>query len=247
MFGNCKGKLRAAAAAAKRSFSLAFALAAAVSLIACYDVQISVTKRGSRPAPLAEQAPSASLHEAQTAGVTQPPLIAQPSDAAQADWLAREAGPETFDARRLEAEAARLSNEMRRQNGRAELAYSARLAHAARAHSEEMARLGYLSHESPAAQSRTVADRLREAGLGYHRVAENISWQPCWAAFWSDGRKEAYMWAQVAANAVRRWSESPGHRENLLRAEVSEFGLGAAIALPDGRPYVYLTQVFRQP
>ena len=247
MAGNCKGKLRAAARTAKRSLTGVVALAAVVSLVACYDVQISVTKKESRLAPVAKETPAASPLETRTAGLTPLARIAPPDDPGQAAWLAREAGAGTFDAQRLETEVARLSNEMRRQNGRAELAYSARLAQAARSHSEEMAKLGVLSHESPAPERQTVADRLKEVGLGFHMVAENISWQPCWGAFWSDGRKEAYTWGQVAANVVRGWSESPGHRKNLLRAEASEFGVGAAVALPEGRPYVYLTQVFREP
>jgi len=165
----------------------------------------------------------------------------------QAAWLARKAEVASFDADRLEAEVFRLTNELRRQHKLSPLHYNPRLAAAGRSHSQEMASLGYISHNSPTPGCRTPEERLARAGLGFRISAENIAYEPCLARFWTDGRAEYFTWGQVAANAVRHWAESEGHRENLLMKDVRELGVGAAIATSQGRPYVYLTQNFRAP
>ena len=165
----------------------------------------------------------------------------------QAAWLAQKADFASFNAERLEAEVSRLTNELRRQHKRSPLRINPKLARIARSHSQEMAQLGYISHNSPTPGRRTPEDRMAREGLGFRVSAENIAYEPCLARFWSDGRREFFSWGEVAANTVRHLSESSGHRENLLRRDVLEIGVGAAIASREGRPYVYLTQSFRAP
>jgi uncharacterized protein YkwD len=162
-------------------------------------------------------------------------------------WLGMSASCPTFDARRVEKEILRRANEFRIQAGRTPLSHNPALSEAARSHSEEMARTGKLSHNSNDPKRETMKERVALQGLGFRALAENIALEPCAIRYWSNGRVDLYTWAEVAANAVEHWSRSPGHRANLLRREVRELGVGAAIAEKDGRPYVYITQNFRTP
>src|SRR5207302_8496186 len=67
-----------------------------------------------------------------------------------------------------------LVNEERTQRGIAALAWDARLVPVARAHSEEMLRLKYFSHQSPTTGS--PLDRLKAARITYSRAGENLAY-----------------------------------------------------------------------
>jgi uncharacterized protein YkwD len=122
----------------------------------------------------------------------------------------------------------RWTNVERLAAGLAPMVWSEVLARAARAHSGEMARLGYFSHLSPDPQNSTPMRRVRNAGLAAPSlmVGENIA-----KGDWQDSR---------ARRAVRAWMESQKHRENLMRPAFRFIGVGVAW---DGRNY-YITQVF---
>jgi uncharacterized protein YkwD len=239
--GNCKEKLgrpRAPARRATRSLGVLLVSTVLAALSGCRP-----RPPGPSPAPVhLAQEPQAA--EAPENGSTPGREDVQDGPSA---WLAREARPETFDAALLEREIVRLTNRLRRQQGRPALRGNAALTKTARSHSLEMARLDYFSHRSPTPERRSAQDRLAKSGLGFRVLAENIAKEPRVARFWSDGRLEWFTWGDVAANAVRHWCESPGHRANLLRRDVTETGVGAARSTRDGRPYVYLTQDFRAP
>jgi stress response protein SCP2 len=100
-----------------------------------------------------------------------------------------------------------------------------RLAAAAQGHSADMVRRTFFAHENP--DGAQVWDRAVAAGYTYRKVAENIAaGQP------------------TAADVVRGWMESPGHRANILDGELTQIGVGRA----DGGSYgVYWTQVFGTP
>lgn len=164
-----------------------------------------------------------------------------------AQWLGMAASWPTFDARRFEKEILRCANEFRIQHGRAPLSHNPVLSQVARSHSEEMARTGKLSHKSSVPKRKTMKDRVAIQGIGFRVLAENIALEPCAIRYWSDGRADLHTWKEVAANAIEHWSRSPGHRANLLRHEVTEQGVGAAIAEKDERPYLYITHNFRAP
>lgn len=87
------------------------------------------------------------------------------------------------------------------------------LARAARQHAREMAELGYMDHESPRAETRTVSQRLNQAGAVVQGVGENLALL--------SGVPD------VAAAAVSGWMDSPGHRRNLL-GEFTHAGFGVA-------------------
>jgi uncharacterized protein YkwD len=117
-----------------------------------------------------------------------------------------------------------LVNEERTQRGVAALEWDERLVPVARAHSEEMFKLKYFSHDSPVAGS--PFDRLKAAGITYSRAGENLAY------------------AQSVAVAHRALMDSPGHRENILRPEFTRIGIGAISAGPYGR---MITQLFLTP
>lgn len=121
-------------------------------------------------------------------------------------FLTESAGPVSDDRREV-AEAFRLLNEQRVRTGGAPLAWDGAAADAARAHGADMARRSYFDHESP--EGGTVMHRVSAAGArGYQAVAENIA-----------------MGQRSGAAVVASWMNSPGHRDNILKAHFAGAGL----------------------
>jgi uncharacterized protein YkwD len=130
--------------------------------------------------------------------------------------------------REIEARTVDLVNHVRREHGLDALTNQPKLNQVARAHSEDMAQRGYFSHVSP--EGKDVAHRVREHGLRYRRVAENIQM--------SRGTKDAVQ------AAIDSWMNSKSHREAILDPEVVETGVGVAVT-EEGQ--IYFTQVFMTP
>lgn len=127
-------------------------------------------------------------------------------------------------------------NAERAKNGASPLDWEGQLAAVARAHSEDMTRRGYYSHDSPEGQG--PSDRIDEAGYScwkgsHYGVAENITIET------TLGDPD-----RTAAEAVRGWMDSPGHRTNLLDTRYDRTGIGASFGTWRGYKAVYLTQVF---
>ncbi len=121
----------------------------------------------------------------------------------------------------------KLLNEERQAAGRKPLALDARLTTAAQAHSEDMRSHHFVAHVSP--RSGGPSDRARRAGISGGRITENLAQAST---------------PQLAHSGLL---ESPGHRANLLDAEVDHVGLGCAVAEPatPGQPRTLLiTQLF---
>ncbi|HMM93478.1 CAP domain-containing protein [Phycicoccus sp.] len=121
----------------------------------------------------------------------------------------------------------RLTNAERADAGCAPLAWSAKLASAAVAHSTDLATHDYFSHTSR--DGRTFSARITAAGYAWSRVAENIATgQPTPAA------------------VVASWMSSAGHRANILDCRLTQLGVGVARSAATGhRPY--WTQDFGTP
>jgi uncharacterized protein YkwD len=100
----------------------------------------------------------------------------------------------------------RLVNQERSLAGRPALVADDRLREVARAHGEEMFRLGYFAHDSPTAGS--PFDRLKRAGIKYAAAGENLAYAPTVEA------------------AHRGLMESPDHRRNILDPEFRRVGIG---------------------
>ena len=110
-------------------------------------------------------------------------------------------------------------NQVRAQHKLIELAPSADLARVARAHAEDMARRGYLSHVNPEGQN--PLQRTQAAGVaGFRLLAENIG-----ASTIAGDRLESI---------VAEWLRSRDHRENLLNPAFNTSGV-AIVEAADGR------------
>ena len=152
-------------------------------------------------------------------------------------------GPSDYEAYML-----RLVNEQRRKHSLPELRWNATLAGMARQHSEEMMRLGYFSHTSPAPEYRTMQDRASVAGLSaYQRITENIAVAPYFdvtglvmpgmrlveAAMHGDTMSREYYTAEGRTIVhhtdlinIGGFMQSAGHRKNILDPAVNYAGLG---------------------
>ena len=127
-------------------------------------------------------------------------------------------------------------NAERAQNGGSPLRWEARLAAVARAHSDDMTGRGYFSHDTP--EGLGPSERIDRAGYScwkgsHYGVAENIAIET------TSGGLD-----RVAAEAVRSWMNSPGHRTNLLGRQYDRTGVGVSFGRWRGYDAVYLTQVF---
>ena len=105
-------------------------------------------------------------------------------------------------------------NAFRASHGLTQLRVSPYLGAAARAHSTQMARLGYFSHNSANGSpfSSRIATYYPARGYRSWTVGENL------------------LWASPdvgAARALRLWLASPPHRANLLDPRWREIGLAA--------------------
>ncbi len=88
---------------------------------------------------------------------------------------------------------------------------SATLSEIARQHALDMARRHYFDHVDPS--GRTPADRVKAAGYGEQRIAENIAYGPL-----------------STEEAIAGWLDSPGHCENLMEPRFKEMGIAFAPA-----------------
>ena len=163
-------------------------------------------------------------------------LIPQLSDEPREEREARarmEAGARVAE---LELKVHAGINAERARNGRPPLKWEEQLAAVARAHSDDMTRRGYFSHDTP--EGLGPSDRIDRAGYScwkgsHYGVAENIAIETTLDNL-----------DRTAAEAVQGWMNSPGHRTNLLGAQYDRTGIGASFGTWRGYRAVYLTQVF---
>lgn len=124
----------------------------------------------------------------------------------------------------------KLTNEVRRKNGLPVLTNEKLLVEVARQHSEDMLMGKYFSHVSPDGNS--PHDRVIK-GYPYPLQAsgENI---------WGASGSEPLETELLARIIVDTWMSSPGHKQNILRPEFTDIGVGVASIGKDVRA----TQVF---
>ena len=145
-------------------------------------------------------------------------------------WLAHPAapapgaGPSASDA---EADVVRRVYAIRAEHMRPPLRVDPDLTRIAREYSCALLGRGALSHTG--ADGMTVSDRMRASGKTFLAVGENLAS--------STGTREP-----VAA-AMEGWMKSAGHRENILRPDFTDTGVGVC---RDGTTY-YFTQLFLRP
>jgi uncharacterized protein YkwD len=134
----------------------------------------------------------------------------------------------------IQARALELVNQSREEDGLSPLALEDKLTAAAQAHADDMLTRHYYGHASP--EGGTAADRYVAAGGSRWRlIAENIA--QC------SGCRPP-----VRVGVLRRlhasWLESPGHRRNILREDITHFGFGMVV---DEERQLYAVQTFAGP
>jgi hypothetical protein len=127
-----------------------------------------------------------------------------------------------------------MTNAFRRQNALQELRPNAALTAAARAFAEYLARTGTFAHDS---DGRQPQQRAEAKGYKYCFIAENL-------ALNMDGR--GFKSRGLARQTVEGWKQSPGHRANLLRGNLTEIGVAVA-RVPDANPKFVSVQLFGRP
>jgi uncharacterized protein YkwD len=116
-------------------------------------------------------------------------------------------------------------NDFRREQHLVTLERLPELDAVARAHSEDMVRRGFFSHESP--EGYTWVERLGHAGVsGFRMAGENV------------GQTNR---ADPNREILEGWKQSPAHRENLMSRPMNATGIGIARAA-DGR--LFYTQLY---
>jgi uncharacterized protein YkwD len=108
-------------------------------------------------------------------------------------------------------------NAFRAKNGRRTVVLDARLTKAAAVQSETQAKRSWIGHDGPGGSR--AKDRAMRAGYRAKIASENVA----------SGQKSF-------SDVMRSWEGSAGHRENLLRPEVTAIGVAMA-KNSNGRPY----------
>lgn len=124
----------------------------------------------------------------------------------------------------MEAQVREQINAIRQQQGLEPLSHNEKLAQVARTYSQRMAEQGFFDHVGP--EGDTLVDRVNSAGVFYLVVGENL--------FMGTNLP------QPVSMAVQGWMDSPGHRDNILRQDYRETGIGI---WQQGNTY-YFTQLF---
>jgi uncharacterized protein YkwD len=147
------------------------------------------------------------------------------ADQSQSRWTRNLLEKQTLELINRDRAAPEYLEETR---GRARpLLWDDRLAAVARAHSEEMARKGYFSHE--AADGASPAERISSAGILWARVGENI------ASCQTIGQAESTFMDEPKFEQNHRW--------NILNPGYTRVGVGIAKG-SDGM--LYITEDFAQ-
>lgn len=123
--------------------------------------------------------------------------------------------------------ALRELNAYRAENGLKTLTFNSKLTEASRRHARDLANHGQISHDG--SNGSNHADRALAAGYKYRFIAENVA----------TGQKS---WDEV----FKGWQNSPGHNENLLNRDVSEFGV-ALVFEPDTKYITYWAMLVGKP
>ena len=118
-------------------------------------------------------------------------------------------------------------NAYRAQMGLSPVRYSAELNKASQLHAEDMARAGDASHTGTDGSAH--GDRVQRQAYYFSIAAENVA----------SGQKS---WEKVFA----AWQKSPSHNENLLRDDVTDFGL-ALVYDPDSAYQTYWAMLVASP
>ena len=120
-----------------------------------------------------------------------------------------------------------LVNKKRIEAGLPALVWNENIARIARSHSENMAANDFFSHAG--LDGKMVGARADDAGIRHWQlIGENIAYNR--------------GYGDPTDCAVEKWMLSPGHRDNILRIDWKESGIGVAVT---EKGTFYFTQVFQ--
>lgn len=159
------------------------------------------------------------------------------------------------------------TNRKRQGEGLPPLKHDERARRAAALQAKAMAEHGILSHENRARGMRTLDDRVLGVGLKPRRAAENVAFEfaleyesgkPFYTrelggktvfSYTPDGPPlKMHTYQEFAEKLLGQWMESPGHRQNILRPEMTHMGCdGYPAREAAGMEVIYCVQVFFVP
>jgi uncharacterized protein YkwD len=113
-----------------------------------------------------------------------------------------------------------LHNKVRAEHDLPALRENKRLRKAAVGHSKDMVRDGFFEHTTP--EGVTMVDRILRAKY----VREDEGWALGENLAWGTGS------FGTPRGAVEAWTDSPGHRANLLRRTYRDVGIGVVLGVP---------------
>jgi uncharacterized protein YkwD len=165
--------------------------------------------------PLVEASPRAQTLPVTSAAPDQPPAPAASQSASAPPSLLRSLPPATgrpaaVHPTELENQLFTLTNQARSQAGCQPVSNDGHLRAAARGHSNDMAKKGFLSHDGSDGSS--FADRIRKAGYRNPR-SENVG--------------QGY---QTAQQAISAWLADSGQRGAIVDCAAKAVGIGVAVA-----------------
>jgi uncharacterized protein YkwD len=134
----------------------------------------------------------------------------------------------------FEQKVIEATNGFRRENRLEPVKPSVRLIMIAQKHARNMARqdkYGDTDKNGHVLDGKGLDSRIQVGGYEFGRVAENVGYQ--------------LNKPDPAQSMMQGWETSPGHRRNLLLADVTEIGVGAAQGKSSGR--WYFVQVLGRP
>lgn len=142
--------------------------------------------------------------------------------------------PTLPDVAKAELAILEMTNDFRKKYGLGVVKPDNKLANAARAYAEYLARSGKFAHDG---DGRQPAERVTAAGYQYCFVAENLALNQSSAGFQT---------RDLAKQMVEGWVNSPGHRKNLLAEHATETAVAVAKG-PDRDPKYVAVQLFARP
>ena len=138
------------------------------------------------------------------------------------------APPASMPAAVVASDVASLTNENRTENDLPALAVSPLLTQAAQLKADDMANNSYYAHTSPDGKSPLYW--LNLVGYKYLNAGENL-----------------VIDRTTSEQAVDAWMNSPDHRENILRPQFTEIGVGVARGTYEGQKTIYVVEEFGTP
>jgi uncharacterized protein YkwD len=157
----------------------------------------------------------------------------RPPGPAPAPAPAAPGAPASVSVNGMEQKIIQATNAFRDENHLPPLKPTVRLIIVAQNHARNMARqdkFGDSDKNGHILDGKHFEDRIKVSGYSFAQVAENVGYQ--------------LKKPDPAAAMMEGWKDSPGHRRNMLLAEITEFGVGAAQGR-SGR--WYFVQVFGRP